>query len=104
MAVERAADLISMFAATDWGVNAIYRNKGKRFGITGIFDNNYVDVDVAEVEFASSTPIFTIPTAALPCDPAIGDTLVIDCNSYTIRNFKADGTGVTTLHLQVSTD
>lgn len=104
MAVERAADLKAMFAATDWGVSATYKNKGARFPISGIFDNAYVDVDIAEADFASSTPILTMPTDSLPCEPVIGDTVIIDCDTYTVRNFRADGTGVTILHLQVSTD
>ena len=84
-----------MFAAADWGVAAIYKNKGARFSIVGIFDNAYQIVDVAEAGFSSSVPIFTIPTAALPCKPALGDLLFIDCDKYIVRNFKADGTGVT---------
>ena len=92
-----------MFAAADWGVAAIYKNKGARFSIVGIFDNAYQIVDVAEAGFSSSVPIFTIPTAALPCKPALGDLLFIDCDKYIVRNFKADGTGVTVLTLEVTT-
>ena len=104
MPVESASTLASMFAASDWGVKATYKNKGARFPISGIFDDNYADVNVAEVEFASTTPIFTLPTASLPCEPVIGDMIIIDCDKYTVRNFRADGTGVTVLHLQEDTD
>jgi hypothetical protein len=103
MTFESSFDRASMFSPSDWGRKAVYRNKGKRFTISGIFDSNYQLVDVAEVGFSSSTPIFTIPTAALPCKPVVGDLLFIDCDQYTVRNFKADGTGVTVLVLEFAT-
>jgi hypothetical protein len=103
MTFESNFDRVSMFSPSDWGRKAVYKNKGKRFTINGIFDNNYQLVDVAEVGFSSSTPIFTIPTAALPCKPVVGDLLFIDCDQYTVRNFKADGTGVTVLVLEFAT-
>ena len=103
MTFESDFDRRSMFAAADWGVSAIYKNKGARFSIVGIFDNAYQIVDVAEAGFSSSVPIFTIPTAALPCKPALGDLIFIDCDKYIVRNFKADGTGVTVLTLEVTT-
>jgi len=103
MTFESSFDRASMFSPSDWGRKAVYRNKGKQFTISGIFDSNYQLVDVAEVGFSSSTPIFTIPTAALPCKPVVGDLLFIDCDQYTVRNFKADGTGVTVLVLEFAT-
>lgn len=103
MTFESSFDRASMFSPSDWGRKAVYKNKGKRFTINGIFDSNYQLVDVSEVGFSSSTPIFTIPTAALPCKPVVGDLLFIDCEQYTVRNFKADGTGVTVLVLEFAT-
>lgn len=103
MTFESSFDRASMFSPSDWGRKAVYKNKGKRFTINGIFDSNYQLVDVAEVGFSSSTPIFTIPTTALPCKPVVGDLLFIDCDQYTVRNFKADGTGVTVLVLEFAT-
>lgn len=103
MTFESSFDRASMFSPSDWGRKAVYKNKGKRFTINGIFDSNYQLVDVAEVGFSSSTPIFTIPTAAVPCKPVVGDLLFIDCDQYTVRNFKADGTGVTVLVLEFAT-
>jgi hypothetical protein len=104
MTFESSFDRASMFSPSDWGRKAVYKNKGKRFTINGIFDSNYQLVDVAEVGFSSSTPIFTIPTAALPCKPVVGDSLFVDCDEYTVRNFKADGTGVTVLQLEYMTN
>lgn len=101
---ESSFDRFSMMAASDWGVAAIYKSQGKRFPIVGIYDRDYQLVDVAEVGFSSSTPIFTIPTAALPCRPRVGDNLYIGTESFTVRNFKADGTGVTVLTLEVMTN
>lgn len=89
---------------TQFGSEAIYKNRKSRYKITGIFDEPYQGVNVAEVEFASASPIFTIPTAALPCRPEYGDKLLINCEEYKVRNFRADGTGVTVLHLEFLTD
>jgi hypothetical protein len=104
MSFESAFDRLSMVASTDWGTSAVYQNRKTRFPIVGIFDNNYQGVDVAEVEFASSTPILTIPTATLPCKPVVGDFVIINCRNYTVRNFRADGTGMTVLHLEYMTE
>ena len=104
MTFESQFDRLSMVASTDWGTVATYQNRKSRFPIVGIFDDNYQGVNVAEVEFASSTPIFTIPTATLPCKPIVGDYVTIDCRNYTVRNFRADGTGMTVLHLEYMTE
>lgn len=104
MAVESKLDRLSMLSLGDWGVRAVYRNKGKRFDIIGIFDNDYAGVNVAEVEFASSAPMFYIESSTLPCKPIIGDRLYIADDVYTVRNFRPDGTGMTVLQLEVTLD
>jgi hypothetical protein len=103
MAVETQRDRLSMLGVGDWGVRAKYQSKGKRFDIIGIFDNDYIGVNVAEQsEFASSAPMFYIETNSLPCAPAIGDKLILHDDIYTIRNFRPDGTGITILQLEVT--
>jgi hypothetical protein len=103
MAVETQRDRLAMLTLGDWGVRAKYQNKGKRFDIIGIFDNDYTAVNVAEnSEFASSTPLFYIESNSLPCAPVIGDKLIIHDEIYIVRNFRPDGTGITVLQLEVT--
>lgn len=91
-----------MCAASDWGVAAIYKSGGKRYPVQGIFDREYIGVNVADVEFASTLPAFHFPTASLPCRAYVGDTLYIDSDVYTIRNIENDGTGITRLRLEAT--
>jgi hypothetical protein len=102
MGVETAADLASMLSINDFGATAIYKSKGKRYTVTGIFDREYEGVDIAEVEMASTIPIFHMRTADLPCAFAFGDTLEIDCVPFTIRNIEGDGTGMSKLRLEAT--
>ncbi len=91
-----------MCAASDWGVAAIYKSGGKRYPVQGIFDREYIGVNVSDVEFASTLPAFHFPTASLPCRAYVGDTLYIDEDVYTIRNIENDGTGITRLRLEAT--
>ncbi len=91
-----------MCAASDWGVAAIYKSDGKRYPVQGIFDREYIGVNVSDVEFASTLPAFHFPTASLPCRAYVGDTLYIDDDVYTIRNIENDGTGITRLRLEAT--
>jgi hypothetical protein len=102
MGVETAADRATMLSVTDFGTLAVYKSKGKRYPINGIFDREYLGVDVAEAEFASSEPVFHIRTADLPCRWAFGDVLDIDCALFNIRNVENDGTGMTKLRLEAT--
>ena len=105
MAFETAFDRLSMVSQTTvgsgWDLATLFSDaaevfvyvRGKtRFNLKGIFDDAYQGVEVAEAEFASSQPMITLPTSALPIQ------------IYVITNFKADGTGVTVLMLEATTD
>lgn len=102
MGVESASDRAAMLSINDFGTLAIYKSKGKRYSVAGIFDREYGGVDVAEVEMASTVPIFFMRTADLPCAFAFGDTLEIDCVPFTIRNIESDGTGMSKLRLEAT--
>lgn len=102
MGVETAADRAAMLNVNDFGISAIYKSKGKRYPVSGIFDREYGGVDIAEVEMASTVPIFFMRTADLPCAFAFGDTLEIDCVPFTIRNIESDGTGMSKLRLEAT--
>lgn len=102
MGVETAADRAAMLSVNDFGTAAIYKSKGKRYAVSGIFDREYAGVDVAEAEFASTQPIFFMRTEDLPCAYAFGDILEIDCVNFTIRNIEGDGVGMSKLRLEAS--
>lgn len=102
MAVESASDIAAMFS--DAAVTFVYKNRETRYVMRGIFDNDYVDVDIDEADYASSQPRIMLPTASLPCEPVAGDKILYDSEVYIVRNFEHDGTGVTVLILEVTTD
>lgn len=102
MAVESTSDIYAMFS--DAAVTFTYKSRGTRYMLRGIFDNDYIDIEVDEPEFASSQPRIMLPTAALPCEPVAGDRVWHDEEVYIVRNFQDDGTGVTVLILEVTTD
>ena len=117
MAFETDFDRRSMFAqqkiASGWdmatlfsdaAISFAYKRKRTSYNLKGIFDDAYQGVQVAESEFASSQPVIMLPTKALPIQPVEGDKVIIECQAYTVRNFKSDGTGVTTLVLEESTE
>jgi hypothetical protein len=101
--MDNAIKNLTRLGGTQFGIKAIYKNKNNRASVIGIFDSPHQGVNVAEVEFSSSTPIFTLPTKTLPCKPTIGDLMLFDDDTYTVRNFRADGTGMTTLQLEFAT-
>lgn len=99
-------DLLKNIAAlgdTDFGVSVVYKTPNGRYSISGIFDNAYQSVDIAEVGFSSSAPLFTFAAADLPCRPSVGDFLYLNADRYTVRNFRQDGTGIMVLQLEYAT-
>lgn len=102
MTVESASDILAMFS--DAAVTFTYKSRGTRYVMRGIFDNDYLDVDIDEADYASSQPRIMLPTSVLPCEPAAGDKVYYDGEVYIVRNFEDDGTGVTVLVLEVTTD
>jgi hypothetical protein len=95
-------DFATLFS--DAAIPFVYKNKGTRYNLKGIFDHAYQGVEIAESEFASEQPMIMLPTSALPVQPVVGDKVVIECEVYIVVNFKPDGTGVTTLMLEATTD
>lgn len=100
MAVETAADRAVMLSVNDFGTLAVYRRLGVNYSVTGIFDNVYVPVEVAEVEFNSSEPEFTMRTADVPSGGTAGDKLTVNSVQYTVVNVEPDGTGITRIRLR----
>ena len=95
MSVETAADRTAMLA--DYGTTV---TKADASTFTGIFDNDFLAVDVDESEVESSEPTLLARTADVP-SLAHGDTLTISAVSYTVRGIQPDGTGMTQIMLGV---
>lgn len=66
--------------------------------VVGIFDNEHARADVG-VGFASSAPIFTMPTSAVPV-LVDGAVLTVSGASYVVVEHRPDGTGISTLVLE----
>lgn len=99
MPVETAADRAIFVSANDWGVEATYPKSKFRKTISGIFDNDFVEVEAGGVPFAMQQPRFLAPTADV-ATIAEGDTLIITGTTYVVRVVQADGTGMTNLVLE----
>lgn len=106
MAVESAADRLAFLSPDDFGVTATYvpAHQGATALINGIFDNEYVEVDMGgEASVASRQPVFICRTADIAATSGggeEGDWLIIDEVSYKARDFKPDGTGMTVIVLE----
>jgi len=100
VAVETSADRAIFFAVADFGVAATYRRITTDSTVNGIFDNEFVQVEVAEVPYDSTEPVFYCRTADLPSGYTVGDRLTVSSVAYTIREFQPDGTGVSKLRLE----
>lgn len=103
MAVETAADRAVFFDVDDFGVAATYRRGVTNSTVNGIFDNEFVQVEVGEVPYDSTEPVFYCRTADLPAGFTVGDRLTVSTVPYTIREFQPDGTGVSKLRLEAQT-
>ena len=95
MSVETAADRTAMLA--DYGTTV---TKADATTFTGIFDNDFLAVDVDESEVESSEPTLLARTADVS-SLAHGDTLTISAESYTVRGIQPDGTGMTQIMLSI---
>jgi hypothetical protein len=102
MAVYSQSDTNAFFS--DASVVATYKVGKSRFNVRGIFDSPYQGVNVADSEFASERITFVIPSNNLPVNAEPGDKFVYDCDIYTVREIQPDGTGVTSLILEASTE
>ena len=95
MSVETAADRTALLA--DYGTTV---TKADASTFTGIFDNDFLAVDVDESEVESSEPTLLARTADVS-GLAHGDSLTISAVSYTVRGIQPDGTGMTQIMLSV---
>ncbi len=99
MAVESAADRLAMLA--DFGQSITYTVQGgSAVTITGIFDNDYAEVDAGGmVGFAMQQPRIVVRTSDV-ASATEGDTFVISGVTYLSRVVQDDGTGMTFIVLE----
>ena len=95
MSVETAADRSALL--NDYGTTV---TKADTSTFTGIFDNDFLAVDLDESEVESTEPTLLVRTADVS-GLAHGDTLTISAVSYTVRGIQPDGTGMTQIMLSV---
>lgn len=102
MAVESAADRLIFLDVDDFGTTASYTVQGgSPANITGIFDNEFIEVDAGgNVGVAVQQPRFLCRTSDVS-SATEGDTITINAVNYNIRIVQDDGTGMTTLILEV---
>ena len=102
MAVYNDIDTSAFF--TDAAVYMTYKVGKTRYTIKGILDSPYHGVTIADAEFATERITLVLPSKSLPVDAAPGDKVIYECDAYTVQEIQPDGTGVTTLILEASTD
>jgi hypothetical protein len=100
MAVESADDRAIFLSVDDFGVSATFTRGVTVRTISGIFDNDFVEVDAGGViPFAMQQPRFLARTSDVSA-AVEDDTLVISGTTYKIKVVQPDGTGMTNLILE----
>lgn len=102
MPVETAADRAIFVDIDDFGTAASYTVQGgTAVTINGIFDNEFIEVDAGgNVGVAVQQPRFLCRTSDVS-SATEGDAITINSVNYLIRIVQDDGTGMTTLILEV---
>jgi len=100
VAVESADDRAIFLAVNDFGISATFTHSSTTTTISGIFDNDFIEVDAGGgVGFALQQPKFIARTADVST-AVEDDTLVISSVTYKIKVRQDDGTGMTVLILE----
>lgn len=72
--------------------------------VSGLFDANYVKLDVGVIGAASAKPAFTVRDEALPeqwrADPVGALVVLQDVGAFIVAEAEADGAGTTVLLLE----
>ena len=70
--------------------------------VKGLFDKAYAFGEVGGSGMASTQPVYTLATSAVPANP-VGTTLVVGGVTYSVAAHEPDGTGVSLLLLERTT-
>ena len=96
-------DLTDILNIEEFAVTVTYRRKNALGDstLTGIFDKETVPVDAGGfVPVHEEQPRLTCRTVDIP-NIAYNDQMIIEGNTYTVRAWVHDGTGVTTVQLEL---
>lgn len=89
------AEIVEVFA-----VDVTYTPSGGSARIIrAAFENGYRQFDLGGVPVESNTPELSVATENLPTGAARGDAVSVDGVSYTVRDIRPDGHGLTVLTL-----
>ena len=69
--------------------------------VSGIFDNGYAMSNAGPLGMASSQPMLTLATSAVPANP-VGSSVVVAGTTYTVGQHEPDGTGMSRLLLEAT--
>lgn len=92
-----AESFTAFFAENDFATQATLGGAA----VTGIFTDPYVIGNVGAVGMATDRPTFVLAASDVPADP-VDLPLVIGGVTYAVVDAQPDGTGVTTLLLELS--
>lgn len=92
-----AEDLSTFFSTDEFADDATIGWDAVR----GIFDNAYALGGVGPSGMASTQPVFILATALVPPN-AVGTELLHNSIAYTIAAHEPDGTGLSTLMLELA--
>ena len=100
MAVETATERAIFVSIDDFGTSATFTHSGTSTTVSGIFDNDFVEVDAGGgIPFAMQQPRFLARTSDVSA-AVEDDTLVISGTTYKIKVVQPEGTGMTNLILE----
>lgn len=103
--IESAADRLAFFNPEEFGVTATLASGssgGGEIDVVGIFDNQFLSLDLGAGSVTTSEPQFTCRTDDVKSEDftaAQGDTLTLDEVVWEVVDIQHDGTGVTVLRL-----
>lgn len=98
-------DLTPFFDTDGFGEEFTYFPAiGSPIVAVGIYDNAFYSAQGGEIEVAGSQPQVVYATASIPEAPVYGERLTVKGKDYTIVGIEPDGTGITTLKLEVRDD
>ena len=94
-------DLGAMLTDDEFGYEVTY-TKATGGTCNGIFDNEHITVEVGEegAPVSEQKPTVLIRASDLDSDPAQGDSLTINGNTYSVFDIQPDGTGAILLILE----
>ncbi|QJC56130.1 hypothetical protein HC248_01416 [Polaromonas vacuolata] len=88
-------DFTAFFSTAEFATDATLDGAAVR----GIFDADYELGSGGVAGFASTQPVFTLPSASLMGDP-VGLSLQYLAVTYTVSSHEPDGTGISLLMLE----